>query len=117
MSQVPKMQAAAGSAHSSNGLLPRQHGSPNPPQAPQTFGVPPPPQVSGAGHEPRSSGRQRNASPSRPYMRLRRGTSGSGRAEECRAGWRGGTSEFGRSVHFCASPEKGLYFGYLPAIC
>jgi len=25
----------------------------------------------------------------------------------------GGTSEFGRSVNFCASPEKGLYFGYL----
>src|SRR5947199_6155535 len=25
----------------------------------------------------------------------------------------GGTSEFGRSVHFCATPEKGLYFGYL----
>ena len=25
-----------------------------------------------------------------------------------------GMSEFGRSVHFCASPEKGLYFGYLP---
>ena len=55
MSQVPKMQAAAGSAHSSIGLLPGQHGPPNPPQAPQTFGVPPPPQVSGAGHEPQSS--------------------------------------------------------------
>src|SRR5207247_2006715 len=27
-----------------------------------------------------------------------------------------GTSEFGRSVNFCASPEKGLYFGYLLAL-
>src|SRR5437773_4362796 len=25
----------------------------------------------------------------------------------------GGTSEFGRAANFCASPEQGLYFGYL----
>ena len=42
------------------------------------------------------------ARPGEPYMRLRRGTSGSGRAEECGAGWRGPGSDRQGYVNFGA---------------